>query len=307
MVALPLAHVSWAIADNADRKACDAFFQAVFGARTAYEMLVTPEGEAMGLDREESLMMVGDTMIVPIAPAGNGANPGAPVGDMLRRSAIPMRWIGLALRVADLAEADAWFRARGFTLHYDPGMETVYFLIGRGQVMGIRLEILAHDLPGDPRLSNSWTPAFWRDDHPLGIEALQAIGVSAPSLDEAHALFAERLALAPLGRRFIPSLDADCAAYDLGDTVIEALSARDPSSSLGAHARDIKGIHSLVFQVKDAVRAAGWLQGQGFDLVGRVDDRFAIDPRQAQGRLIWLTQDCPDTYPQSGSDRKSVV
>ena len=43
-------------------------------------MLVTPETRAMGLDREESLMMIGDTMIIPIAPAGAGAQKGAPIG-----------------------------------------------------------------------------------------------------------------------------------------------------------------------------------------------------------------------------------
>ena len=79
MVALPLAHISWAIADNADRKTCDAFFIDTFGAEIAYEMLITPETEAMGLDREESLMMIGDTMVIPIAPAGAGAKEGAPI------------------------------------------------------------------------------------------------------------------------------------------------------------------------------------------------------------------------------------
>jgi hypothetical protein len=74
MVAIPLAHISWAIADNADRKACDQFFIDTFGAEIAYEMLVTPENAVMGLDREESLMMIGDTMIIPIAPAGAGAS-----------------------------------------------------------------------------------------------------------------------------------------------------------------------------------------------------------------------------------------
>ena len=35
------------IADNADRKPCDAFFQDVFGAQSVFEMLVTPEAEAI--------------------------------------------------------------------------------------------------------------------------------------------------------------------------------------------------------------------------------------------------------------------
>ena len=89
MVAIPLAHLSWAIADNADRKACDAFVIDTFGAETAFEMLITPESENMGLDREETLMLVGDTMLIPIAPAGAGARPDSPTGEMLRRSAGP--------------------------------------------------------------------------------------------------------------------------------------------------------------------------------------------------------------------------
>ena len=46
---MPLAHVSWAIADNADRKPCDQWLIDTFGAETVYEMLMTPEAEKMGL------------------------------------------------------------------------------------------------------------------------------------------------------------------------------------------------------------------------------------------------------------------
>src|ERR1700712_31565 len=80
MPGMPLAHVSWAIADNEVRKACDAFFIDIFGAETAYEMLVTPETKDMGLDREERLMMIGDTMVIPISPAGAGLSPDSPTG-----------------------------------------------------------------------------------------------------------------------------------------------------------------------------------------------------------------------------------
>ena len=171
MVAMPLAHVSWAIADNADRPVCDAFFLDVFGAQTAFEMLVTPETAEMGLDREERLMMISDTMVIPIAAAGKGAEPGNPIGEMLRRSSGANRWLGVALKVADLPSADAWLQARGFKLHYDPGMEAYYFLIGRGQAMGMRIEVLVQDLPGDPRRDPEWTPAYWREEHPLGMLA----------------------------------------------------------------------------------------------------------------------------------------
>ena len=301
MVAIPLAHISWAIADNADRKACDQFFIDVFGAEIAYEMLVTPEAEAMGLDREESLMMIGDTMVIPIAPAGAGARPGGPIGDMLRRSAAPMRWLGLALKTADLAAADAWLSVKGFKLHYDPGMEAHYFLIARWQVLGVRIEIIKQDLPNDPRRDAQWRPTKWRDDHPLGIEGLQSIGVSAPSLDAAREVFADRFEWPELGTRGLPGDRATCAAFHMGDTVIEAMVGTDEESPVARHCREVQGIYCMTFKVKSAEAAADYLRGKGLTLVGDAADRFAIAPDEAQGRLIYFTEQVPEGYPAPGS------
>ena len=301
MPALPLAHVSWALADNAVRAACDGFFMDVFGAESVYEILSSPEAEAMGLDREERLMVIGDTMVIPIAAAGLGAAPDSPIGQMLRRSAGENRWLGVALRVADLAEADAWFRARGFQLHYDPGMESHYFLISRRQAMGMRIEILTGELPNDPRIRAGWNPGRWANVQPLGIMGLQAIGVSAPSLEEARALFGGRFEFAELGERYVAVDGADCAAFDMGDTVIEALVPREAESPLGRHLREVQGIWSLTFRVRDARAAWDYLAGRGFELVGAVDDRVAIVPAQAQGRLIYLTGNDVAGYPALGS------
>ena len=301
MVALPLAHVSWAIADNATRKACDAFFMDVFGAETAFEMLMTPEMEGKGFDREERLMVVGDTMLIPIAPFGAGEHPDSPVGGMLRKNAAPNRWIGLSVRVADLASADAWLRSRNFKLHYDPGMESHYFLIGPRQVLGVRLEFMVGELPNDPRLKPGWNPGRWRDGHPLGIEGLQSIGVSVPSLDEAKTLFGDRLELEELPRRYRASDEADCAAFLLGDTVIEAMQPRRADSPLGLHLQDVQGIYCLIFKVRSADAAAAYLRGKGLDLLGDVEDRFAIAPEQAFDRLIYFTENEVAGYPPLGS------
>lgn len=301
MPAMPLAHVSWALADNAGRKACDRFFIEVFGAEVAYEMLMTPEAAAMGLDREESLMMIGDTMVIPIAPAGAGAEPGNPLGDMLRRSAGPGRWVGLALKVADLPSADAWLSAKGFKLHYDPGMEGHYFLISRRQALGVRLELIKQDLPNDPRRDPEWTPARWRDEHPLGIEGLQSIGVSTPSLDQARAVFGERLEWREIGTRTLPGDRAACLAFDMGDTAIEAMQGLDDDSPVARHAREIGGVYCLTFKVKSAPAAAAYLRGKGLEIVGNVADRFAIRPDQCFGRMIYFTDKTPEGYPALGS------
>ncbi len=298
MTFLPLAHISWAIADNAERPAVDQFFIDLFGAQTASEILITPENQHMGLDREERLMMVGDTMLIPIAPAGL---PGSPTAGMLRRSAGSMRWLGLALRVADIAAAASWLTERGFKLHYDPGMESIYFLIGRKQALGVRLEILALDLPGDPREVPGWQPTFWRDQHPLGIEGLQSIGISAPSLEAARELLGARLGLPELGERALPLDQADCVAFDLGDTVIEAMVPLAEDSVLARHLREVQGIFCITFKVKSAAAAAAYLRGRGFDLVGDVAGRFAIKPAQAHERLIYFTEKAVPGYPSLGS------
>ncbi|MFM6933163.1 MAG: hypothetical protein ACKOUT_13075, partial [Novosphingobium sp.] len=288
MFGLPLAHISWAIAENADRAACDAFFIDLFGAETAYEMLVTPETAKYRFDREERLMVVGDTMLIPIAPAGPGAEPGNPLGDMLRRTAGVNRWIGLAFRVADLKAADAWFRAAGFDLHYDRGMENNYFLITKRQAMGMRIEVMQGELPGDPRLKPDWRPETWRDGHPLGIEGLLSVDLACEDFDAAQALFDRRLGWRALGVREIPGEALTGAAFVMGDAVLEAVSPPREGEA---------GICGITFKVKDAAAAWNHLKSRGFDLLGTAATRFAIRPEQAHGRLIWFTGQVPQGWP----------
>jgi hypothetical protein len=301
MAGMPLAHVSWAIADNKERKPCDNWVQDTFGGEPIYEMLMTPEAEAMGLDREETLTMIGDTMVIPIAPAPSGPAVNSPTGDMLRRSAGLNRWLGVALKVHDLKATAAAFEAKGFKLHYDPGMEEIYFLVGRKQALGVRLEVMAHDLPNDPRLVADWSPQRWRDEHPLGIEGLQSIGVSTPSLDVARECFGARLEWPEIGSRTLPGEDAECVCFDMGDTVIEAMAPSVEDSELARHLRETQGIYCLTFKVKSAAAAADYLSGKGFELIGDVATRFAIRPDQAFGRTIWFTANEVAGYPPLGS------
>ena len=301
MAEIPLAHVSWAIADNADRKPCDAWMIDTFGAEPVFEILITPENENLGMDREETLMMIGDTMVIPIAPAGPGETAASPTGEMLRRSAGPGRWLGVALKVANLPATAKWFEGKGFKLHYDPGMEEIYFLVGRKQALGMRLEVMAHDLPNDPRLVAGWNPARWADDHPLGIEGLQSIGVSAPSAEAARECFAERLEWREIGDRTLPGEDAECVAFDMGDTVIEAIVPKLDDSDLARHLRETQGIYCLTFKLRSAEAAADYLRGKGFALIGDVATRFAIRPDQAFERMIWFTQHEVAGYPPLGS------
>lgn len=285
----PLAHINWSVADNSTRKACDAFLREIFAAQTAFEMVMTPETEPLGYDREETLLLVGDTMLIPIAPVGPGERPDSDMGEFLRAHARPGQWLGIAITVADLDAAHGWVLERGCSPVTPAGAEGHCFLLDRNDAMGVILEFLATDLPGDPRTQPGWRPEWWREDHPLGIEGLQSIGVSTASLDAARAVFADKFGWPELSRRHLAQDHADCAAFRLGDNVIEAMYAADMHTPLGRHAVEIGGIYCITFQVRSAAAAAAYLRGKGLDLIGEQASRFAIDPAQAFDRLIYFT------------------
>jgi hypothetical protein len=301
VTAFPLAHISWALADNDTRKACDAFLTDVFGAETAFELLLTPAVQAMGLDREETLMVVGNTMLISIAPVGPGERPESAIGTMLRHHARPGMWIGLAFSVADLDAARVWARERGFTPKSYAGMEERYFLLDRRSTLGVRLEFLKGDLRNDPRIKPGWKPEWWCDSHPLGIEGLQSIGVSTPSLDTAREIFVGKLGWPELSSRHLPGDGADCTSFLMGDNVIEAMQPAAQDSRLAQHCRDIQGIYCLTFQVRSASSAADYLRNKGLELVGDPATRFAINPDQAFGRLIYFTDKRIEAYPALGT------
>jgi hypothetical protein len=233
-------------------------------------------------------MVVGNTMLIPIAPAGPGAEAGNPLGDMLRRTAGVNRWIGLAFRVGDLKAVDAWFRSKGFDLHYDRGMENNYFLITKRQAMGMRIEVMQGELPNDPRLKADWAPQKWRDDHPLGIEGLLSVDLACEDLDAARTLFAGRFDWRELGSRDVPGEDRRRAAFLMGDAVLEAVSPPREGEA---------GICGITFKVKDAPVTWNHLKSRGFDLIGAAGTRFAIRPDQAHGRLIWFSEVLPEGWP----------
>lgn len=296
MPCLPLAHISWALPDNALRPAVDAWLIDLFGAETAYEMLETPETAKYRLDREERLVVVGDTMLIPIAPAGEGAKAGNPLGDMLRRSSGPNRWIGLAVRTGNLGAAADWFRGRGFRLHFDPGMEDKYFLIPRRELLGMRLEVMQGELPNDPRLKPGWQAQRWAAQQALGIEGLLSVDLAAPDAATARACLGDKLGLPELGARDLPGEGACGLAFDLGDCVIEALVAQESDSLLARQAAEGHGMCGITFKVRSARAARDHLAGLGYGLTGSVDTRFAIQPEQAHGRLIWFSEVVPEGW-----------
>lgn len=295
MPAFPLIHISFAVPDEATRLAWDRFVRDVFAAETLYEVLTTPEAERLKLDRHQTLLAVGNTVLYAAAPAGAGLRSDSAIGNMLRSMASPNTWIGIAIGVADLDSARDWVRERGWEPRSYPLLEDRYFLLDRKETLGMRLEFLTGALDNDPRLRGDWNPAWWRDEHPMGLEGLQSIGVSACRLDLARETFG-KLGWLEIGSR--TTAEAHCASFLIGDAVVEAMEPREAGSELDNHAEQGNGIWRLVFQVRSAPAAARYLRSKNLKLVGDPDRCFAIDPGQAFGRQLWFTDEAPAYHPE---------
>lgn len=297
MIDCHLLHINWALSDNEKRKACDQFFSDIFGAQTGHEMLYSQDAERAGVDREESLMVVSDIMLIPIAPLGHGLGAASEIGNMLRFHARAGMWIGIALEVDDIRAADAWVRGKGFEPHYRPGMRDKYFVLNRDQTLGLRFEFITAGVPSDPRQDHGFDVNWWRDHHPLGIEGLQSVGVSVDACDQARDLFTGRFGCSEICTRSLLTDQAECVAFRIGDAIIEAMAPTDPACPLAKHRKDVQGLYCLTFKVRSAVAAADYLRRAGFELVGD-SRRFAIQPKQAFDRLIYFTEDTIEGHPQ---------
>jgi catechol 2,3-dioxygenase-like lactoylglutathione lyase family enzyme len=246
-------------------------------------------------------MVVGNTMLIPIAPLGDGLKTGSSVGDMLREHDRPGMWIGIALKVDDVQAADKWLSGMGFHPWYRPGFESIYFVLPRDETLGIRIEILKVSLPNDPRPKPDWDANWWRDHHPLGIEGLQSIGVSVDTLQQGRDFFEGKLGWPEIAQRSVPEEQCNIASFFAGDVVIEAMEPTDADSAIARHRRDCQGMYCLTFKVRSAAGAAAYLQQKGYRLVGDIVTRFAIDPDQAFSRLLYFTEQDLPNYPPVGS------
>lgn len=296
MARFPFLHVSFAVADEATRLAWDRFVRELFAPFTMYEVLITPEMERLRLDRHQTLLAIGNTVVYAAAPAGAGLLPDSLIGNTLRMLAAKNAWVGIAIGVADLDAARRWVRERGWSPRSYPVFADRYFLLDRNESLGMRLEFLTGALDNDPRLRPDWNPAWWCNEHPLGLEGLQSIGVSASKLEKAREVFAHKLGWREIATRTTD--EARCASFLIGDAIIEAMEPLNRDSELFRHAQEVRGIWCLTFQVRSASAAADYFRSKGMRLVGDLRTRFAIDPDQAFGRLLWFTDAKVEGYPR---------
>jgi len=143
----------------------------------------------------------------------------------------------------------------------------------------------------DPRLQPGWSSAFWRDQHPLGIERTSHITVLTKTLPEVAALYRD-----VMGGRLIHQEEVAgtrrCAFIAVGeDTVIEVL---QPLSAATPEARDLEqygdGVYAVTFRTMNLSKAAEFLRSKNQRIDTLSADSLMLNKDDAFGMVVGFTE-----------------
>lgn len=281
-----LLHITHAVENNRRRAELENFYLDVFAAQTFFEAR-----PAQGLERDETLILIGKTQLIPQAPSDENA----PVAKAIKAYAPGLK--GMAMKVANLRKTDAHLVRNGLHLNYtDPMFRDVFFLTRPEETLNFPVEFCQVEMPNDLRLRPEWSAQWWRDVHPLGIEKLSSIQSATGDLEAARRFYSEVFEFRLIGEGTLEEEASKVARFFAGDFVFEVLSPLDKGTPV-ADLVDKRGggIYALSFKVKSLSRAADYLRSKNLRLLGDRNKRFTIDPRDAFGaRFTFVGEELPN-------------
>jgi len=147
------------------------------------------------------------------------------------------------------------------------------------------------DFSIDVRLHASYSAAFWRDRHPLGIERASHITVVVRDLSKGKAFYQDVLGGKPLHEEEIAGHKKSAFLAVGEDTVVELaqpLSAQCPEARDLEHAGE--GLYAVTFKTKDLTRAAEFLQSKHQRIESRSADSLVVNREDTFGIGIGFTE-----------------
>lgn len=249
--------------------------------------------------RWASLAMIGDFMIEVIEPGSAPQDEAMPLGRFRSRFGQHFHSLAWYVDPADLRPLFDGLRAHQVRIampgggmfpagDVDPG-PTIFThpKDSFGQLEFVALDDFWREL--DPRFAPDWSPAFWRDDHPLGIERVAYFTTIATDLERARALFE-----GPLGGRFLhaeASAAAESAFVFVGSSSIVELAK--PTVTNSRLAADLAGngelLHGCTLKVVDLEATERHIEDVGVGVADRSGDGFTLDPADCFGAVYGFT------------------
>ncbi len=272
-----------------DLDAVDQWYDEVFAVCRFYRAYMKPAV------RKASLLTIGDCVMEPVQLARVPGAEQSPIGKFYAR--FGQRFHSIAWYVDNVQELFAALSTHNIRL---------YDLVGKvvKEPQG-KLAVWTHPKDThallefaviekfsiDARLQPGWSAAFWREQHPLGIERASHITVLVRDLHEAKALYQDVLGGKLLHEEETPGQKRS-AFFAVGDdTVIEAA---QPLSAASPEGRDLEqageGIYAVTFKTKDLKRAADFLQAKKQRIAWQGPESLVLNRDDAFGMVIGFTQ-----------------
>lgn len=268
-----------------DLEAATALYQKIFQAPVQFA------GYHAGENRDASFASVSDAYIELFAPRDiDQADPPSPGGRFIQRWGEGLANFGWLVD-GSMTEAVDFCRSRGYELAGVVGQEASAFFVHPRQAHGIMIEIAGGTIRDDPRAALGWA-AHWRDQHPLGIERMNAVTYALRDLDGGIA-FLQSLTDAPLIDRRVDQLSGRESAFLwVTDHMIELTRGISENSAISRAVRE-QGpkIYSVTFRVRSLKQAAEHLRGIGVRVLGPdAAGDITIDPADILGARYVFTE-----------------
>jgi catechol 2,3-dioxygenase-like lactoylglutathione lyase family enzyme len=149
---------------------------------------------------------------------------------------------------------------------------------------------LPGDFTPDPRCKADWSSAFWRDEHPLGIERLSHLTVIVGDLAKAKKLYCDVLNSKLIHEDETPGRKKSAYVVVSEDSIVELA---QPLSTTTPEGRDLEkngeGLFAMTFQSKDLSRAQEFLKSKAITPAVEGKHGITLGADQAFGMTVGFT------------------
>lgn len=284
-----------------DLPALEAWYDDVFGVRRGF----LDHNYMPGEKRDASLVLLGDTVIEPLAPAFREEGWDAmPLGRFFNR--FGPHWHSIAWYTDDAGEmwqrcTDAGVRVfveGGRMTAERPSPDSAIMTHPKDTITQLEFFNPQNSQIGelDPRTNDSgFDPNWWIENHPVKTPGLAYTTILTKDLDRATGIFVGVLGGNLLHKSSSALTGTDDVYVQVGDTVIQ-LSKPNTGKSLAATDMEANGEihHAATFRVQDLDATQAYFETKGIITLERDEHTLITDPKTTHGAIFrWTTWDVP--------------
>ncbi|GAA3947178.1 VOC family protein [Microbacterium soli] len=282
-----------------DLPALEAWYDDVFSVRRGFLDHHYMEGER----RDASLVLLGDSVIEPLAPAFRVDDWAEyPLGRFYNR--FGTHWHSIAWYTDDAGEIWQRLTDAGVRVYIEggkltdtrPGPDSAIMTHPKDTLT--QLEFMRPNgvvEENDPRLKPDWDPNWWINNHPIQTPGLAYTTVLTKDLDRAEQVYGELLGGTVLHKGSSELTGTDDVYVQVGDTVVQLSKPNTDGTIAAADFEKNREIHhAAAFKVLDLDKTKEYLEEKGIKTVARDDQTLISDPATTHGvPFRWTTWDVP--------------